>query len=113
MWHIRMGWRRARARSTSPGLRRSPSPLGLSVAQQHAQLAEQTTLTAISGVGRVEAETHRVREMVEATTAEARSVCGEVESRVATLAAAADASTMRAIEEIASRVKQVVEYSEA
>ena len=86
--------------------------MGLSVAQRCAQLPEQTASMAISGVGRVEAETHRVREMVEATTAEARSVYSEVESRVATLAAAADASTMRAIEEIASRVKQMAEYSD-
>ena len=56
---------------------------------------------------------HRVREMVEATTAEARSVRGEVESRVATLAVAADASTARATEEISSRVKEVAEYSDA
>ena len=103
----------ARARSASLGLRRSPSPLGMSVVQRRVWLAKQTTSTAISGVGRVEAETHRVREMVEATMAEARSVCGEVESRVATLAAAADASATRATEEIASRVKEVVEYSDA
>ena len=103
----------ARARSASPGLRRSPSPLGLSVAQRCAWLAEQTASTAISSIGCVEVETHRIREMVEATTAEARSVHGEVESRVATLAAAADVSTTRATEEIPSRVKEVVEYSDA
>ena len=50
--------------------------------------------------------------MVEATTAEARSVRGEVESRVGTLAVAADARATRATEEIASRVKQVAEYSD-
>ena len=63
----------------------------VSVQQCRAQLAEQSAATAISGVGRVEQETRRIREMVEATTAEAKSVRGEVESRVATLAAAADA----------------------
>ena len=68
---------------------------------------------AISGIGRMEAETRCVRKMVEATTAEARSVRGEVESRVATLAAAADASATRATKEIASRVKEVAEYSDA
>ena len=85
------GMAAARARSASPGLRRSPSPLGVLVAQRRARLAEQSAATAISGVGHVEQETRRVREMVEATTAEARSVRGNVESRVATLAAAADA----------------------
>ena len=69
--------------------------------------------TAISGVGRIEQETRRVREMVEATTAEAKSVRGEVESRVATLAAAADTSVAHAAEEISSRVKEVAEYSDA
>ena len=51
--------------------------------------------------------------MVEATTAEARSVRGEVGSRIATLAAVADASAARATEEIANHVKQVAEYSDA
>ena len=69
--------------------------------------------TAISGVGHIEQEMRRVREMVEATTAEAKSVHGEVESRIATLAAVADASAARAAEEISSRVKEVVEYSDA
>ena len=67
---------------------------------------------AVSGVGRVEEETRRVREMVKATAAEAKSVRDNVESRVAVLAAAADASATRANEEIASRVRQVAEYSE-
>ena len=48
-------------------------------------------------VGCVEQETRRIREMVEATTAEARSVRGDVESRVATLAAAADANAVHAL----------------
>ena len=61
--------------------------------QCHAQLAEQTAATAISGVGCVEVETHRVREIVEATTAEARSMHDEVESHVASLVASADVST--------------------
>ena len=77
------------------------------------RLAEQTVLMAISGIGRMEAETHHVREMVEATTAETKSVCGEVKSCVATLMAVADVSATRAIEEIASHVKEVAEYSNA
>ena len=76
-------------------------------------MAEQSAATAVSGMGRVAQETRRVREMVEATTAEAKSVRDEVESRVATLVVAADASATRASEEIVSRVKQVAEYSDA
>ena len=103
----------ARAHSVSPGPRWPPSPLGLSVAQRRAQLVEQSAATAISGIGRVEAETRRVRELVEATSAEAKSVCGEVESRIATLAAAADASATRAVTEIAGQVEKVAAYSDA
>ena len=107
------GMAAAQARSASPGLRRFPLPLGVSVAQRCARLAEQSVATATSGMGRVEKKTCRVREMVEATTAEARSVRGDVESRVATLAVAADASTAHTAEEISSRVKEVAEYSDA
>ena len=47
------------------------------------------------------------------TTTEARSVCGEVESHVATLAAVADVSATRATKEISNHVKEVAEYSDA
>ena len=40
-------------------------------------------------------------------------VRGDVESRVATLAAGTDASAARTVEEISSRVKEVAEYSDA
>ena len=102
----------ARACSVSPGPRRSPSPLGLSVTQRRAQMVEQSTAMAVSGVGRVVQEMRCVREMMEATTAKAKSVRYEVESCVATLAVAADASAKHASEEIASYVKQVAEYSD-
>ena len=68
---------------------------------------------AVSSVGRGEVETHRVCKIVEATTAEAKSVHDEVESRVATLPASADASAVRMSEEIVSRVQEVVAYSDA
>ena len=102
----------ARARSISPKVRRSPSPLGLSIAQRHTQLVEQSATTALSGMGRIEQETCRICEMVEATTAETRSIRGEVDSHVATLVAAVDASMARATEDILSHVKEVVEYSD-
>ena len=105
------GMAAARARSASPGPRRSPSPLGLSVAQRRAQLAELIVAMAMSGVGCVEAETHCICKIVEATTAEARSVRDEVQSRVASLAALADTSTLRTVEEIAKRVREVAAYS--
>ena len=78
--------------------------------QRRARLAEQTTVSAMSGVGRIADETRCMRELVEATSAEARSVHGEVESRVATLVAQADASASRVVEEITGRVREVVAY---
>ena len=68
---------------------------------------------AMSSVGRIEAATHHVREIVEATTAKARSVCDEVQIHVASLAAAADTSTSCTAEEIAGHVKEVATYSDA
>ena len=76
-------------------------------------LAEQSAAIVISGVGRIEQEMRHVRKMMEATMAKVKSVHGEVESRVATLAVVADVSVARAAEEILSRVKEVVEYSDA
>ena len=67
-------------------------PWGCQVTQRRVRLAEQTVRRAISGIGRLEAETRHMCEMVEATTAEARSIRGEVKSRIATLAAVADMS---------------------
>ena len=102
-----------RSRSASPRPRRSPSPLGVSVAQRRAQLAAQSAATAVSGVGRVEAETRRVRDLVEATSAEAKSVRDEVESRIADLAAASQASASQLVEQVATQVTKVAEYTDA
>ena len=71
----------ARSCSVSLGQRRSPSPLGLSVTQRRAQLAEQTAESALTRVKHVEDE---ARKLVEATSAEARSVRDEVAAKVAT-----------------------------
>ena len=103
----------ARSQSASPRPRRVLSPVGLSVAQRRMQLAEQTAATAASGVGRVAEETRRVRELVEATTAEARSVRGEVESHVTQMAAAAEANAARTEERMMAEVKRVADYSDA
>ena len=96
----------ARARSASPRPRRPVSPLGLSVAQRCARLAEQSAATAMSGVGRVEAEARRVWAMVDATSAEAQSVRTQVESRIATLAAAAETGTARVAAELGSQIQK-------
>ena len=67
----------------------------------------------MSGVGCIADETRHVRKLVEATSAEARSVRGEVGSKVDTLAVKADASTAHIVEEMMGRVWEVVAYSEA
>ena len=85
----------------------------MSVVQLCTRAAEQTAATAVSSVGRVEEERRRIREMVEATMVEAKSVRDDVESRVAVFGGGGGASATRTSEEITSRVKQVAEYSEA
>ena len=96
-----------RARSASLGLRRSLSPLGLSVAQRCAQLVEQVAESAMLGVGCVADETRRAHEVAEAVIAEARSVHGEVQSKVASLTARANASTAHVIEVLTGCVQEV------
>ena len=76
-------------------------------------LAKQTAASAMSGVRSVADETRHVRELVEATSVEARSIRGEVESKVATLVGKADASTTHVVEEITGRVQEVAAYSDA
>ena len=102
-----------RSRLASAQPRRSLSPLGVSVAQRHAQLAAQSAATAVSGVGRIEREARRIRELAEATSAETKSVRGEVESRVATLAAASEENVARVAAEVDAKVAKVAEYSDA
>ena len=103
-------WRTmTRARSASLGLRRSLSPLGLSVVQHCAQLVEQVTENAMSDVGRMADETRRAREVAEAAIAKARSMHREVQSKVASLTAHADANATHAVEVLSGRVQEVVE----
>ena len=52
-------------------------------------------------------------ELVEATSAAARSIRGEVKSKVATLVAKANASTAHAVDEITGCVQEVAAYSDA
>ena len=67
----------------------------------------------MSGVGRVADETRCAREVVEATTAEAGSVHGEVQSKVASLTERADASATHTIEILSGRVQEVAKHSQA
>ena len=67
----------------------------------------------MSGISHIADKTCHVHKLVEATSAEARSVHGDVESKVATLAAKADVSTAHAVEEMMGRAQEVAVYSDA
>ena len=58
-------------------------------------------------------ETRRVRDVAEAAVAEAKSVHGEVESRVATLAVQAEATTAHVVDALSKCVSKVAAQSEA
>ena len=66
--------------------------------------------SAMSSVGRVTEETRHVRNVTEATIAEAKSVHGEVESRVASLADPAKASTAHIVDVLSEHVQEVVAH---
>ena len=66
----------------------------------------------MSAVGRVADETRRAREVAEAAIAEARSVPGEVQSKVASLTARANTSTAHAVEVFSGCVQEVAEQSQ-
>ena len=76
-------------------------------------MAEQIAESAFSGVGQVADETRRAREVAEAAIAEARSVHGAVESRVAPLSARADESTTHAVEVLTEQMRQTAVETEA
>ena len=66
----------------------------------------------MSGVGRIEDETCCVHNVAEVAIAEARSVHSEVESKVASLAVQADASTVHIVGVLSQRVREMAEHSD-
>ena len=67
----------------------------------------------ILGVGQIADEARHVHGVAEAAIAEARSVHSEVESRVASLAAQANASAAHIVVVLLQHVQEVVEHSDA
>ena len=61
----------------------------------------------MSSIGHITEETHRVRDVAEAAIAEAKSMHGEVESRVTTLAVQAKASTAHITDVLSKHVSKV------
>ena len=74
---------------------------------------ERTTESAMSSVGRVVEETHRVRDVAEVAIAKVKSVHSEVETKVATLAAQAKEITAHVIDALSKCISEVVVQSEA
>ena len=84
------------------------SLLGVSVAQHRAQLAERTAESALSGVGQVAEEIRHALRVAEAAISEARSVHGEIESKVSSLEVQAATSTAHITDALSKCVGEVV-----
>ena len=102
-----------RGRSASPAPRRVVSPIGVSVAQRRAQMAEQIAETAISGVGCMEEEMRHTRSVAEAAIAEAAAVSSCMESNVVHVVVQTEAKTAQAVMALAERVRESVVETEA
>ena len=85
------------------------SPMGLCIAQRHAQLAERTAESAMSSVGHIAEVTRQVYGFAEVAIAGATSVESQVEGRIATLTENAEANTSCTIGEMSQRLEQGLE----
>ena len=103
----------SRGRSASPVLRRATSPLGVSVAQRRAQLAERTAESALSSIGQVADVVRIARAEAATAAANAQSAIGTVQTIATSLFAHTDAATAKAMSEMEARVQRVASYSDA
>ena len=76
--------------------------------QRCAQLAERNAESALSGVGHVSKEVCHACSIAEVAISEARSMHGEIESKVSSLAAQAATSTAHITDALSKRVGEVV-----
>ena len=107
-------WMRdVRTCSASPWPRWTISPSKLSVAQRHAQIAEQKAESAFSGVGMVADQTRYAQSVAEAAIAEVRSVRDEVASRMEEVAKRSDVSVSNIADVLTGKVQQVAAQFEA
>ena len=102
----------SRGSSASRGPRRTASPLGVSVAQHCAQLAERPAESALSGIGQVAEEIRHACSVAEAAISEARSLHGEIESKVSSLEAQAATSTAHITDALSKCVGEVMAETE-
>ena len=94
-----------RAHSVSPGLRRSPSPLGISVAKRRVQLAERVAESAVSGMEQIADEVRQVRMAAAAAAANAESAKEEFLLQAVSFSVQAEASAAKAVEVMEGRVQ--------
>ena len=85
----------------------------LSVAQMRARAAKQKADSALSSTGRIADQTICAQAAADDAIAKARSVRGEVESRIAELTQRAEANTSSVLGEFTGEVKLVVEQTQA
>ena len=93
-------------------LRRSPSPLGVSVARRRAQLAERVAESAISGVGQVADEVRKARKLRRRRwLPKQESAKGTIRSQAASFSSQVEASAAKAVEVMEGRVQQLAHES--
>ena len=103
----------SRGRFASPGPRRAASPLGVSVVQRSAQLAERTAESAISGVGQIADAVRIARAEAAMAAANVQSAIGTVQTLATSLSAHMDVATAKAMSEMEARMQQVASYLDA
>ena len=103
----------SRGRSTSPGPRWTVSPLGASVVQCRAQLAERVAESAIFGVGQVAYAVHIARAEAAMAAVNAQSAIGTVQTLTTSLSAHTEEATAKVVSKMEARVQQIASYSDA
>ena len=99
----------SRSCSVSPELRRTVSPVGLSIVQCCSQLAERTLETAMFSIGHIAEATRQAHGVAKAAIAEATTMRSHVESRITALQEKVEFSMSRAIGEVSRWLEQSLE----
>ena len=102
-----------RSCSASPGLCRSPSPLGILIAKRRAEYAERIAVSAMSGIGEVADAVCVVRAEAAMAVADSQNAMGIVQTLAMSFSAHTKAATVKAMGEMEKRAQQVASYSDA
>ena len=88
-------------------------PLGVSVAQRCAQLAERTAESALFGIGQVSDVVRIARAEAAMAATNAQSAMGTVQTLTTSFSAHTKAATVKAMGEMEKHVQYVASYSDA